>query len=183
MGLRFSGASLGADPPAASRALRAAFADLALGFDSGLIRVSPHPEAPAGPGAGGVGGTLLQGAAPLALGAAGGRRRLLRPLMGPGRGAAPAGLGRRALRAAAAAAGAPAAWGDEAYAAFTGLSPSSVQMLTNALELNCGDVDVGGKLPGGGGTRVAREREKGKGPPGMCWSNQDGGRMPGHGWA
>jgi hypothetical protein len=142
MGLRFAGAKLGADPAATSRALRAAFADLALGFDSGLIRVSPHPEIAApGPVAGAVSSTLLQGAAPLALASAGRRRAL---------------LGRRALRGAAAPA---AAWGQEAYAAFTGLSPSSVQMLTNALELNCGEVGAGDKLPGA-------EPGPGLGPPG-----------------
>jgi hypothetical protein len=44
----------------------------------------------------------------------------------------------------------PTVWDDDAYAAYTGLSPGSVQMLTNALQLNCGSLraeDVGRHLP------------------------------------
>jgi hypothetical protein len=142
MGLKFSGTQLGSDAAATVRGLRNAFADLALGFDPSLVYVSPTPD-PTG-GAGGAGAAAMQGASSLALNgrkllggprAAGGRRRLaqLAPLQAAGGGAA--------------AAARP--WGADAYASYTGLSPSSVQMLTNALDLNCGMIVPGQRLPGG----------------------------------
>jgi len=138
MGMHFKGVDLDANAAATVRGLRSAFADLALGFDPSLIYISPTMQAASGslatPG-------LLQGASPLPLTG--------RKLLG--------GSSRRQLRdktaeeekqQAAAPKDGKVHWNDDAYAAYTRLSPSSVQMLTNALELNCGALQVGQKLPG-----------------------------------
>lgn len=132
---RLSGADLARDPAAAAKGLRAAFADLALGYDKHLVYVTLNPG-PASPGS---------DAAPAA-GATARRRR--------------ARLSRRLLAGAAAPGTPPAAgasapaqpgagtWEDAARIEYTSLSPGDVLTLVNALELNCGPMGQGRPLPG-----------------------------------
>ncbi len=132
LGVRVAGAELASNPSGAAKGLRAAFAELALGFDPSLLVITPVPPPEASPPPRAV--AFDRNA----------RRRLRRQL-------------REAfLDSDGAQDGALSdwrGWNDTAYAAFTGLSPSSVQMLTKAMQMSCGTIKLGEPLPGGWGGR------------------------------
>lgn len=184
IGLRLGGAALSRDAAAATVALKAAFADVALGFDPKLILISPDAE-----GADGDGDTPDDDVAfGVGAGAGPSARRLLAPparrllaRRGRGAGRALAQAPETDVQAPGPGLGAPgeelaaeqerelarrAAWRDAAYAAYTGLSLSSVPVLDHAVKLSCGALRAGEPLPGarrrgalarGGRGRAARE--------------------------
>jgi hypothetical protein len=176
LGLQFTGVSFGADAGKTVRALKAAFADLALGFDPEMIQVSPTQGDDDGDESGGGSGNVTAGGVPAAL-RQGAQGEVLVPdalMASVGSAVAPGG-GRRLLaprrarwllQAAPAAAGAAQQWGSDAFASYTSLSPSSVRMLIKALELNCGELAPGDPLPSEGAA-PARSQARPVGPWGL----------------
>lgn len=165
IGFRFSGFDLGSYPRATVKALHRAFADVALGFNPSLIMLSPVP-----PPAASLGDTLASGDAVTASSPPRRLRRLRRLLQLPGDGSATnaaarlhrIGHARRLMQWAAAVPEDQLKWGDTVYAAYTGMSPSSIQMLVKAVQLSCGDVGTGDTMPGRCITLIAGS---------TCWSD------------
>lgn len=174
IGVRLSGAQLAANPGATVKALRTAFADLALGYDPSLVQVSPVPPPPGmvvlpgstaganpvlmgrrrvllgstyrstgevGAWAGVAGGMGMREVAGGSFGVVGGRRRLAQ--------ASQAGSGSQSdITCLLQATGAEPQWGNTAFATFWGLSPGALETLMRAVQMSCGNLVAGRKLPG-----------------------------------
>jgi hypothetical protein len=172
LGIKFNGVDrLGADPDATIKALKSAFAWVALGYDPTLIEVSPAPvtvandtsDVESGDYEGDEGDDYGEGddegdekKKRRRLGystQAPGGRRLLREggtFAEQLRGWRAAAVERLLQQLGADGKGVTTqnGWSDSAYGSYTGLSPTSVQMLTRALRLSCGPVKIGEELPG-----------------------------------